>query len=449
MEPCARLLLDLEYPKHFYGWGELSETYKRLLVLASRDHGKTTFFDLILPIARILTNNAYKILIVSYSDTQVLKIGSAIKGLFESKPKLKDFSPRSLEDWSKSRMLFKDGSLIETLAFGSVGRGGHYDLVLIDDPVKDFGGMNADDQSTFFTRTITPMVKPDGQMIVTGNYVYDGDLIDRIEKNKAFHTAKFPAITNGIPLWPEYWSLEKLAERRLEVESGDDPFGFVKEYLLEKIDSKAQFFKKSMFKYYDPDKLPERLSRIGSWDPALSLAGDFNAMMITGTDDKNRTYLMPEYAEMKSDDVQALIDEMFRLTELYAVPYWQLETIGFQKLLKNWIYDAMREKGRYFGIEEIRTHTKSKQARIMSLQPRIASGSLLFHPTAHEKVIAQFCAFPRGLHDDICDSLSFQTGKWDKPDVSTEKPIEGSYDWWQQQKAVDINAGGWYPGLIR
>lgn len=441
------MVLGFEYPSHFYEWGEVSSAEKRLLILASRDHGKTTFFDVILPIDRILRNTAYKILLVSYSDTQVLKIGSLIKSTFESRPMLKAFSPKSDEDWSKSRMLFRDGSLIETLAFGSTGRGGHYDLVLIDDPVKDFGGMNPDEQSQYLTRTITPMVKPEGQMIVTGNYVYDNDLIDRIEKNKAFTTIKYPAISGDKPLWPEYWPLHKLAERRRELEGSDDPFAFQKEYLLEKIDSKAQFFKRSMFKFYDPDKLPERLSRVGSWDPAISLNGDFNAMMVTGTAEDRKTHLMPEYAEFKSDDVQALIDEVFWLTSLYSIPYWIVETIGFQKLLKEHLYESMREKSVHFGVKEVKTHMKSKQARIMALQPRIVSGSLLFHPTAHEDIIAQFCAFPRGQHDDMIDSLSFQIASWDKPDPATESVPHGSMDWWKGQ--IDEPAESWYTALTK
>ena len=447
LEPLARLILGLDYPAHFHEWGWLTEKHKRLLLIASRDMGKTTLLDKILPISRILRHKAYKVLIVSYSDAQVMKIGGEIKETFDSKPTLKAFSPRSEEDWSKSRMKFKDGSLIETLTFGSSGRGGHYDLILIDDPVKDFGGMNPDDQSQYLTRSLTPMCNPDGQIVVTGTYVYDNDLIDRIEKNKTYHCAKYPASIGNIPLWPQRWPMDKLAERRAEIESSDDPFGFSKEYMLEKIDPKAQFFKRSMFKRYDPAKLPERMSRIGSWDPALSLGGDFNAMMVTGTDEKNKTYLL-DYAMMKSDDVQALVDELFRLTKLHSIPYWQIETIGFQKLLKTWVYEKMREENLHFGIEEIRTHTKSKQARIMSLQPRIAAGSLLFHPTEQEEVIAQFCAFPRGLHDDAPDCLSFQTGCWDKPHALTEKAPEGSFAWWQAQ-AVDNGGKGWYSEIAK
>lgn len=414
--------------------------------------GKTTFFDRILPISRILrAAKKYEILIVSYSDAQVMKIGGAIKETFDGNPQLKAFSPRSDEDWSKSRMKFKDGSVIDTLTFGSSGRGGHYDLILIDDPVKDFGGMNPDDQSQYLTRSLTPMCKPDGQIIVTGNYVYDGDLVDRIEKNTAYATRKYPCATrlpdNTLidPLWPGRWGLPQLAARRKEIESGDDPFGFSKEYLLEKIDPKAQFFKREMFKRYNPLALPERMSRVGSWDPAISLDGDFNAMMVTGTDEKGKSYLL-DYTLMQSDDIQALVDEMFRLTELHDLSYWLLETIGFQKLLKHWIYEAMREKGKHFGIEEVKTHTKSKHARIMALQPRIAAGSLMFHPTAQEEVIAQFTSFPRAQHDDAPDALSFQIEAWDKPKPATVKAPGGSFDWWKA-KANEVSSPDWHKTL--
>lgn len=451
LEPLARLLLGLEYPNHFKEWAHLTESEKRLLIIASRDHGKTTFFDRILPISRILrAKKKYEILLVSYSDAQVMKIGGAIKETFDGNPQLKAFSPRSEEDWSKSRMKFKDGSVIDTLTFGSSGRGGHYDLVLIDDPVKDFGGMNPEDQLQYMTRSLTPMVKPDGQIIMTGNYVYDGDLIDKTEKNPVYKTKLYPAarVVNGRmvdPLWPEYWNIERLEARRKEIESSEDPFGFSKEYLLEKIDPKAQFFKRDMFKRYDPLKLPERMSRVGSWDPAISLDGDFNAMMVTGTDEKGKSYLL-DYALMKSDDVQALVDEMFRLTVAHQLPYWLLEEIGFQKLLKHWIYEKMREENLHFGIEAVKTHTKSKQARIMALQPRIAAGSLLFHPTAQEDVVTQFLTFPRGLNDDAPDALSFQIEAWDKPREATIKAPKNSFAWWQQ-KANEVQSPDWHKEL--
>lgn len=431
LEPCARLLLGLEYPRHFTEWGELTGKHKRLQIIASRDHGKTTFFDQILPITRILQNKSYKILLVGYSDTQILKVSGAIKSLFDARPKLKEFSPKSEDDWSKSRMVFKDGSLIEALAFGSAGRGGHYDLIVIGDPVKDFGGMNADDQSQFFTRTITPMCNPSGQIIFEGTPVYEGDLIDRIEKNKAFETYRYPAIKDGVPLWPERWGLENLEARRRELELSDDPFAFETEYLLNKVDAKAQFFKRHMFQRY-AFPLPERLSKVASLDPAITTGGDYSALMITGTSEANKTYLL-DYFRIKTDNIAELVEQVFDKMQEHQVPYLQVETIGFQKLLKHWLYEGMRERNFYFGIEEIKTHKKSKEARIMALQPRISSGSLLFGPEQDE-VISEFLSFPRGKNDDMIDALAFQIGKWDKPEHFSAPAPHNSFDWWKDQR---------------
>lgn len=371
-----------------------------------------------------------------------MRLISGIKELLENRDMLNLLVPEEGEDWSKSSLHLKNGSKINSLTFGTSGRGGHYDLIIIDDPVKDYAGMDPEHQEDYFLRAIVPMARPDANIVVTGTFVYPDDLIERIKRNKAYSTFEYPAHdTKFNPLWPSRWPMDKLNERRREV----GEYGFKREYLLEAIDPEAQFFKRSMFKFYKPEELPESLSRVGSWDPAISLNGDFNAMMVTGTDEAKKTYLMSQYAEFKSDNVQALIDEVFRLSEEYDVPYWFVETIGFQKLLKEHLHDAMREKSRHFGIQEVKTHIKSKQARIMALQPRIASGSLLFHPVDHEDVIKQFCAFPRGQHDDMIDALSFQIAAWDKPMPLTEKSPHGSFNYWQEQ--VEEPNEGWYKTL--
>lgn len=430
------------FPEHWDEWAALLSKYHRLLLVASRDMGKSTLISNFYPIHQAIMRPGLQVLIISYSESQSMRLIGGIKDLLENREMLSPLVPDGGEDWSKSTLHLKNGSRINSLTFGTSGRGGHYDLIIVDDPVKDYAGMDADNQEDYFLRAIVPMARPSAQIVVTGTYVYPDDLIERIKRNKAYPTFEYPAIrADGEPLWPSRWPLEKLQERRNEV----GEYGFKREYLLEAIDPEAQFFKRSMFKFYDPGAIPERLSRVGSWDPAISLNGDFNAMMVTGTGEDKKTYVMPEYAEFKSDNVQALIDEVFRLTDEYDIPYWIVETIGFQKLLKEHLYEAMREKGKHFGVQEVKTHIKSKQARIMALQPRIASGSLLFHPTAHEDIIKQFCAFPRGQHDDMIDSLAFQIASWDKPNPVTVKAPHGSFEWWQGQ--VEEKHEGWYQAL--
>lgn len=427
LKALATLVCGFDYPPHFDEWEQLVQKHDRLLIVASRDHGKTSFFSKLFVLYELITKPGIEILIISYAENQVIKIITGIKDFVESKEGLNTLKPRSEENWSRTALKLSNGSRLESGTFGSAMRGGHFDLVIVDDPVRDERGPEPEMQLDYFNRAIVPMVKPSGKMIVVGNFIYIGDLVESLEKNPAYEVGIYPAINErGEALWPQRWPIPALEKRRIEI----GEYAFAKEYLLQKISLGTQFFKRSQFQYYD--SVPERLFRLLSVDPAISTEGDFTAICVTGTDEKNKTYLL-EYANIRTDNIQQIIDEIFRMVQTHCVPYIQIETIGFQKLLKHWLYEAMREKNYHFGIEEITHHAKSKEARIMALQPRIAAGSLLFHPTKHEEVINQFLAFPRGLHDDLCDSLAMQIGKWDQPGPIEEKRPYNSFAWWREQ----------------
>lgn len=441
-EALATDICGFDYPAHFKEWEDLATKHSRLLLIASRDHGKSTFLSKIHPMCMAIKKHGLEVLIISYSENQVIKLVTGMKDLFEKKELISSLVPLSREeDWSRTALKLRNGSKIDSLTFGTSGRGGHYDLILVDDPVKDYGGMDPDEQEDYFLRAIVPMCKPDGQIIVTGTFVYENDLIERLQKNKAYHCGEYPAIKDGKALWPERWPLEQLAKRRLEV----GEYAFAREYMLERISPGTQFFRKEMIRFYDSAKLPERLARVMSIDPAISLDGDYTAIMVTGTSEDNKVYIL-DYCNLRTDDIQKMVDEIFRLAQEHAVPWCQIETIGFQRLLKEHLYEAMREKGYHFGLEEIRSYKSTKEARIMALQPRIAAGTLLFHPTAQQEIISQLMAFPRGLHDDLIDALCMQVGRWDKPQNMIEKAPPNSFDWWKTQ-ATEVKPDSWLAEL--
>ena len=441
LKALATIVCGLDYPEYFNEWEQLVLTNDRLLIVASRDHGKSSFFAKLYVLYELILRPGIEVMLISYAENQVIKLITGIKDWIDHKDGLRPLKPIGDENWSRTALNLTNGSRLESGTFGSALRGGHFDLIVVDDPVRDERGPDPEMQLDYFNRAIVPMVKPSGKMIVTGNFVYEGDLIESLEKNPAYKVGIYPAIgKTGLALWPERWSIEQLEKRRLEI----GEYAFAKEYLLQKISLGTQFFKRSHFQYYNENEIPDRLFRLLSVDPAISTEGDYTALVVTGTSDKNKTYLL-EYANLRTDNIQHIIDEIFRLVQSHGIRYIQIETIGFQKLLKHWLYEAMREKNYHFGIEEIRTHTKSKEARIMALQPRIAAGSLLFHPTKHEEVINQFLAFPRGLHDDICDSLSFQISRWDLPGPIEEKRPYNSFDWWKEQ--AQVKSDEWQVGL--
>lgn len=436
-----------DFPAHFREWSCLLDTHQRLLLIASRDHGKSTLLSKLYPMVKAMVQPGIEILLVSYSEAQVVKLITGMEDLFEKKELIKSLVPAYREeDWSKTAFKLKNGSRVDTLTFGTSGRGGHYDLILVDDPVKDYGGMDADEQEDYFLRALVPMCKPDGQIVVTGTFVYEMDLIERLRGNKAYHVAEYPAInpTTGKALWPERWPIEKLMARKAEV----GEYGFAREYLLERLSPGTQFFQKHMIKYYDPFKIPERLARVMSVDPALSLNGDATGVIITGTaakDEGGKTYLL-DYAKLRTDDVQVMVEEIFRLAMAHQITWAMFETIGFQKMLMHWVYDKMRELNYHFGVEEIRSHKATKQTRIMALQPKILAGTLLFHPESQREIISELLAFPHGLHDDLIDALCMQVGRWDKPEVVTEKAPTNSFEWWKTQ-AFKPKSDDWHSEL--
>ncbi len=435
-------LCGYAYPDHFREWEKLVTDHSRLLLVASRDHGKSTFISKLYPLARAIRTPGIETLLISYSETQVMRLIVGLADLFEDTVGIKTLVPGIREeDWSKTALKLKNGSRIDSLTFGTSGRGGHYDLVIVDDPIKDYGGMDADEQEDYFLRAIVPMVKPTGKLLVTGTFVYEMDLIERLRGNKAYHVAEYPAIRDGKALWPERWPIEKLMERKAEV----GEYGFAREYMLERLSPGTQFFQKHMIKYYDPLKVPERLARVMSVDPALSLNGDATGVIITGTaskEDGGKTYLL-DYAKLRTDDVQVMVDEIFRLAMKHEITWGMFETIGFQKMLVHWIHEKMRELNYHFGVEEIRSHKATKEARIMALQPKVLAGTLLFHPETQRDIVTELLAFPHGLHDDLIDALCMQVGRWDKPETVTEKAPQNSFEWWKRQ-AHRPGAEGWY-----
>ena len=225
-------LCGYTYPAHFREWEALIGKHRRLLMVASRDHGKSIFISKLYPLCEAIDRPGIEILIISYSENQVMRLIVGVEDLFEDTVGIKKLVPGVREeDWSKTALKLKNGSRIDSLTFGASGRGGHYALIIVDDPVKDFGGMDPDDQEDYFLRAVVPMCKQDGQIIVTGTFVYENDLIERLQKNKAYYCAEYPAIkADGSALWPERWPLDLLAVRRLEV----GEYGFAREYDVER-----------------------------------------------------------------------------------------------------------------------------------------------------------------------------------------------------------------------
>lgn len=330
-----------------------------------------------------------------------------IKRELDTNPFFAHLSDKRVRDvWTKTNMVLSNGSKIKGESFGSSLRGGHYDKIIIDDPLKDYAGMKRDDQRMFFYSAIWPALNPGGQMVIDGTPIDFTDLLSDIERNDKFHTAKFPAIkADGSVLWPGRYSRERLEERRAIIGS----WAFGREYLLQRQSPETAPLKVEWLKEYKA--LPVNRIVAIAIDPAISKeeTADHTGISIGCRDENNNVYLVKLLKERLNP--YELIDIIFRLYKEYNPYIIGLETVAFQKVVKYWLYDEMVRRGVSIPIEELKTQGRTKQQRIMGLQPRMEAGQLWVDPTdpATDKLKDEITKFRLELKDNDDDLLDATT----------------------------------------
>ena len=205
-------VLQFQCPAHYKEWNKLLKS-PRVAIESARDHGKTTFFSISYPLWKIATTPNYHVCIISYAEDQSKKILRELRIKVETTPVFSDMVPVRWKpgSWGKTEIHLLNRSYVQAKSFGSSMRGGHYDLVIVDDPLKDRSSMPIEQQEEIFFGVISPAVKPTGQLIVVGTPVKFGDLFDALAKNSRYVHARFPAIdSDGKALWSDRYSLERL-----------------------------------------------------------------------------------------------------------------------------------------------------------------------------------------------------------------------------------------------
>lgn len=398
--------LGYKWPLHYQEWSDLLDGNDRILFQAPRGHGKSIFFSLAYPLWRIIRGKT-EVLLVSYSEDQVRRLIREIRVQVESNPYLLPLRPSTSEIWGTDQLSFSNGSFIGGLGFGTSARGRHPDVIVVDDPLKDLGGMTDEDQERAYFGVITGMAMEKTKLVTVGTPVNFGDLLEKIEHNEAYKVWKRPALDDDLtPLFPSLWSREALLQRRKEMGS----LNFSREFLLQRIDPSTQWFRRDYETLFDvaPDR-DRYLTVVTVCDPAYTENdGDATAIATVGLTHGNHGYLLMRSC-IRREDPGRVVDELFKHINAYHP-----DTVGIKRRKGDAISFSFNERRtrenlwdfKYVEISD--TKSKTDKSRIGGLVPRWESRTIHIHRNMRD-VLDEFYAFrpdDSHAHDDMIDAIA-------------------------------------------
>lgn len=408
---------------------------KRLMIVLPRGWLKTTLCSQAYPLWRGIRDSNVRVMLVQNTFTNACSKLDVIAGMVDKNPLFRTLFPEVLPEarsrWkSESRCLRRtrnlDASTFEAAGTRTQVTSRHYNVIIEDDTVApdldDLGQENLCptkvevDQAIGWHRIVPPLlVNPSqDQILVVGTRWFEKDLISWIKANDPTFVVyerscredkDGKSSESGEVTYPERFDAPALESLRNTM----GPYLFSCLYLNKPIRSKDMIFQPEWIRYYETP--PLNLICTTTVDPAgdpedTKGEADWNVVLTVGKDLETGLIYVLEYTRKRCSPGELLTD-LFRHVRTYHPVKVGLETTQYQKSLKYWIRERQRKESTHFLVESL-THTrKSKNARIMGLQPLLANGALRFRP--HMKaLINELIAFPYGEQDDVLDALASQ-----------------------------------------
>ena len=225
--------LDLDAPMHHRGWYDKIKSAERLLLVAPRDHGKT-FVMRVYSVWKIINNRNVRILYIGETDKVARKRVMQIRFDLEKNQKIISdygrFAPHQNEPekWLDNELYVTGRTsnnidpTVEGVGVGGAITGGHFDLIVLDDPVspKTVAQQGEREKTEdWFYRTVAPMLAPNGQIVVIGTLKHYDDLYASLRRNKRFRTSMDAAIS----AWPDSYEIEEA----IDPKTGEELYGDV------------------------------------------------------------------------------------------------------------------------------------------------------------------------------------------------------------------------------
>lgn len=407
-------------PAEFHKEGyQLILTEARVAVAAPREHAKSTTVGLIF----VLYCICYKLrrFIVYISDTETQAIGQlrGVREELETNDKLRDEFGDLTNDkkWGEKDFLTSTGIQCSARGAGQSLRGLRQrerrpDLVICDDLENEEAVDSPErrDKLKRWFKAVVLNLGRDCQVIVIGTILhYDSLLAELLDEEKftGFVKRMYVAVDDDWSeesvLWPQMWSLDALKAKLADIGT----IFFDQEYRNRPINKDEQQFKEEWVERhaYTYDEIRDlKLFRVIGLDPAISKkqkADQFGKATINVGPD-GTIYVGPvEGRRMNFAEQTKYVVNRFDVEQPDAMG---VETVAYQKALKDRLDEIGQETGRYMTIHEVKADG-DKFMRISTLSPLVENGTIRFLADgSHDAVLAQLY-FLGKIKDDLADAL--------------------------------------------
>jgi hypothetical protein len=399
-------------------------------------------------------------LIGSENLTNAVKLGNRTRWHFESNSRYRALFPETLptssEIWSAISLHVKrpgiGGSRGEG-TFDFVGVGGaiqsrHYNRLIEDDLVgrKAIESRSIMDKTKEYHRLLVGAFESDNAThendeLIIGNRWGFSDLNSDIRENEPWfrfetHSALggcCPQHPDGVPIFPEEFSVEKLAKFKKRL----GPYNFSCQFLNNPIAPEDADFKEEWLHYYDTYQDANHFTKIkhevtdGQVKADLSvrmlettIAVDPNhsgnagrcrhAIIVAGLSGEGDYYLLDYWAKSASYD--SFFDNLYLIARKWDIRRIGFETVAAQKYAKYHIQQRNRCEPNPLTIVDLKgevenpdgSTSRNKEWRIRNVLEPIFSRGQFYCQRRHQDFIQEYRRFPaKDATVDILDALAY------------------------------------------
>lgn len=434
------LYFCLTYLPHYFTseFGEFQEDWQSLteirnefvLVAAPREHAKSTFFTLGVPVH----NTCYKLrwfqIIISDTNDQAAGFTVAIRSEMEENPRLRhdfgnlqsEYGRRSVT-WKKNDFVCANGVRILARGHGERIRGlknRQYrpDFAIIDDFENDENVLNpkmVNKGKRWITRAAIGSMGAGYTALMVGNLFHPKSVLSQFiaekdEEGKPLYVSRIYRawIDYGKPgqrpLWPALWSAERLEKKRRQMSTVD----FNAE-MMNLTGAEGSPFPEEWIKYYEPEEISDlELISATAVDPSAKSGenNDYKAN-ITVSVHREKMIFYVRHAWIRHASPGEMFAAAYHQHDAYGGQVW-IEDNMLEDFLHEAIQNYAREVGRYIPWMPVH-HSTNKEARIIgTLSYLVEYGKLRFlknHSDQNLLVEQLVYILNKNVNDDGPDAL--------------------------------------------